>query len=92
MNYNQLQDFISFAQNFHAAVKFTYEICEESIAFLDMDITLKTGQTDNFGSQTDNFGLLQLKRPTLTLTYYHSSHNSSPKNSIPYFKFLYVEV
>ena len=44
MIYNQFQDFISLVQNFHPAVKFTYEISEEFIAFLDMNISLKQGK------------------------------------------------
>ena len=44
LNYNQLLDFINFMQNFHPAVKFTYEISEKSAAFLDMKISLKQGK------------------------------------------------
>ena len=36
LSYNQLLDFINFVQNFHPAVKFTHEISEKSVTFLDM--------------------------------------------------------
>ena len=42
MKYNQLQDCISFVQNFHPAVTFTYEISEESI--LDINVSSTQGQ------------------------------------------------
>ena len=38
LSYNQLLDFINFVQNFHPAVKFTYEISEKSVTFLDMKL------------------------------------------------------
>ena len=31
-------DFINFVQNFHPAVKFTYDISEKSVTFLDMKL------------------------------------------------------
>ena len=78
MNYKQLHDFISFVQNFHPAVKFTYEISEESIAFLDMDISLKQGKLTT--SVHYNY------KATDCQSYldYCSSHNPSTKNSIPF--------
>ena len=80
MNYKQLHDFISFVQNFHPAVKFTYEISEESIAFLDMDISLQQGKltTSVHYKATDSHAYLD----------YRSSHNPSTKNSIPFSQFL----
>ena len=44
MSHSQLMDFTEFVQNFHPAVKFTYKISEQSVAFLDMDIYLKRGK------------------------------------------------
>ena len=41
MSHSQLLDFTEFVQNFHPAVKFTYEISEQSVACLNMDISLK---------------------------------------------------
>ena len=38
MSHSHFLDFTEFVQNFHPAVKFTYKISEQSVAFLDMDI------------------------------------------------------
>ena len=38
MNYKQLLDFINLEQNFYSAVKLTYQIFENSVTFLDMNI------------------------------------------------------
>ena len=50
LSYNQLLDFINFVQNFHPAVKFTYEISEKSVTFLDMKLLLETRKTHNLRS------------------------------------------
>ena len=43
MNYSQLLNFINFVHNFDPAVKFTFQISETSVTFLDMNISLKQG-------------------------------------------------
>ena len=48
LSYNQLLDLINFVQNFHPAVKFTYEISEKSVTFLDMKLYLKQGKLTSF--------------------------------------------
>ena len=80
LNYNQLLDFINFVQNFHPAVKFTYEISEKSVTFLDMKLYLKQGKltTSVHYKSTDSHSYRD----------YRSSHNPSTKNSIPFSQFL----
>ncbi|WP_419619241.1 GIY-YIG nuclease family protein, partial [Thiolapillus sp.] len=80
LSYNQLLDFINFVQNFHPAVKFTYEISEKSVTFLDMKLYLKQGKltTSVHYKSTDSHSYLD----------YRSSHNPSTKNSIPFSQFL----
>ena len=80
MSHSQLLDFIQFVQNFHHAVKFMYEISEQSAAFLDMDISLKLGKltTSVHYKATDSHSYLD----------HHSLHNPSMKNSIPPSQFL----
>ena len=80
MSHSQLLDFIQFVQNFHHAVKFMYEISEQSAAFLDMDISLKLGKltTSVHYKGTDSHSYLD----------YRSLHNPSTKNRIPSFYFL----
>ena len=69
-----------FMQNFHPAVKFTYKISEQSVAFLDMDISLKKEKltTSVHYKATDSQSYLD----------YRSSHNPSTKNSSPSSQFL----
>ena len=80
LSYNQLLDFINFVQNFHPAVKSTYEISEKSVTFLDMKLYLKQGKltTSVHYKSTDSHSYLD----------YCSSHNPSTKNSIPFSLFL----
>ena len=80
LSYYQLLDFINFVQNFHPAVKFTYEISEKSVTFLDMKLYLKQGKltTSVHYKSTDSNSYLD----------YRSSHNPSTKNSIPFSQFL----
>ena len=80
LSYDQLLDFINFVQNFHPAVKFTYEISEKSVTFLDMKLYLKQGKltTSVHYKSTDSHSYLD----------YRSSHNPSTKNSIPFSQFL----
>ena len=79
LSYNQLLDFINFVQNFHPAVKFTYEISEKSVTFLDMKILKQAKLTTSVHfKSTDSHSYLD----------YRSSHNPSTKNSIPVSRFL----
>lgn len=80
LNYNQLLDFIKFVQNFHPAVKFTYEISDVSVVFLDMTISLHEGKlsTSVHYKPTDSHSYLD----------YRSSHHPAMKNSIPFSQFL----
>ena len=80
MWYSQLVDFINFVQNLHLAVKFTYEISEKSVTFLNMNSSLKREKltTSVHYKATDSHFYLD----------YHSSHNPSTKNSIPCSQFL----
>ena len=74
MSHSQLLDFTEFVQNFHPPIKFTYEISEQSVAFSDMDISLKQGKltTSVYYKATDSGSYLD----------HRSSHNPSTKNSI----------
>ena len=75
MSHSQLMDFTEFVQNFHPAVKFTYKISEQSVAFLVIDIYPKRGKlkTSVHYKVTDSHSYLD----------YRSSHNPSTKNNIP---------
>ena len=79
MSHSQLLDFISFVQNFHPVVNFTYDISEKLDASLDMDISLKQGEgqltTSAHYKATDSHSYLD----------YSSSHNT---NNIPSSQFL----
>ena len=48
MSHSELLDFINFGQNFHPAVKFTYDISERLVAFRDTDSSLKQGKLTTF--------------------------------------------
>ena len=80
INCNQLLDFINFVQNFHSAVKFTYQTSETFVSFLDMNISLKQEilSTSSHYKTTDFHSYLD----------YHSPHNPRTKNSIPFSQFL----
>ena len=81
MSHSQLLDFIEFVQNFHPPVKLTYEIFEQSVACLNMDISLKYRKLTKPAhyKATDSHSYLD----------YRSSHNpSTQKNSIPSSQFL----
>ena len=79
MSHSQLLDFNEFVQNFHPPIKFTYELSEQSVAFLDMDISLKQKKltTSVYYKATDSRSYLD----------HRSSHNPSTKNSIPSSRF-----
>ena len=80
LTHSELTDFISYIDNFHPAIKFTYDISDTSITFLDLQIELHQGQL----STTIHY------KPTDSHSYldYNSSHNPSTKNSIPFSQFL----
>ena len=76
----QLMDFFEFANSFHPAIKFTFEISPSSISFLDILIQLSDGtlSTSVYYKPTTSFAYLD----------YRSSHPLSTRNSIPYSQFL----
>ncbi|XP_059150561.1 uncharacterized protein LOC131937289 [Physella acuta] len=76
----ELQDFISFCNNYHPNIKFTSEISESSVNFLDMTISLNT----------TNVGTTVYYKPTDSHSYllYSSSHPPACKNSIPFSQLL----
>ena len=76
----QLLDFISFIQDFHPAIKYTFEISSNSVTFLDIKLTLENGRinTSVHYKTTDSHSYLD----------YRSSHTTSTKDSIPYSQFL----
>ena len=79
MSHSQLLDFIEFVQNFHPPIKFTYEISEQSVAFLDMDSSLKQAKlTSVHYEATDSRSCLE----------YRFSHNPCTKKSLPSSQFL----
>ena len=80
VSHSQLLDFMEFVQNFHPAVKFMYEISEQSVAFLDMDISPKLGKltASIHYKATNSHSYLD----------HHSLHNPSMENSIPPSQFL----
>ena len=87
MSHSQLLDFIEFVQNFHPAIKFMYEISEQSVAFLDMDISPKLGKlTSVHYKATDSHSYLDhrsLHNPTMKKT--HHPTFSVPETSSPVF-------
>ena len=76
----ELERFISFVNSFHPALKFTWEISETSINFLDINISV----------QDNNLATIVHYKPTDSHSYllYSSSHPSHVKDSIPYSQFL----
>ena len=80
MPLSDLQTFISFVQSFHPSVKFTFEISETKVTFLDMLIQInETGlSTSVHYKPTDSHSYLD----------HRSSHPPNTKNSIPFSQFL----
>ena len=72
--------FIDFANKFHPAIRFTFELSLTEINFLDINIQLSGGRlsTSVFYKPTDAHSYLD----------YCSSHSLSTRNSIPYSQFL----
>ena len=81
----ELDQFITSVNSFHPALKYTWEISETSLAFLDINVSI---------SATNNPGNVLCTsvhyKPTESHSYllYSSSHPSHVKNSIPYSQFL----
>ena len=73
---DELQEFINFINDFHPAIKFTYEISKDSLSFLDIRLTITNSalSTSVFYKPTDAHTFLD----------YTSSHPPSCKDSIPY--------
>ena len=72
----RLQEFLDFCNNFHQSIKFTSEVSNEKIAFLDTTITLENGvmTTDLHTKKTDKHQFLSPK----------SCHPKHCSRSIPY--------
>ena len=77
----ELEWFISFVNSFHPALKFTWEMSETSVTFLNINISVQ----DNKLATSVHY------KPTDSQHYfilYSSSHPSHIKDSIPYSQFL----
>ena len=76
----ELERFIGFVNSFHPALKFTREIFETSVTFLDINISVRDNKlaTNVHYKPTDSHSYLM----------YSSSHPSHVKDSIPYSQFL----
>ena len=77
---DELERFIGFVNSFHPALKFTREISETSVTFLNINISVQ----DNKLATSVHY------KPTDSHSYllYSSSHPSHVKDSIPYSQFL----
>ena len=76
----ELNQFITAVNSFHVALKYTWEISDTSLAFLDIKVSVKGNGlcTSVHYKPTDSHSYLL----------YSSSHPSHVKNSIPYSQFL----
>jgi hypothetical protein len=78
----ELQTFINFVGNFHPSLKFTHEISDSSLTFLDIQLQIQPGSTlistSVFYKETDSHSYLL----------HSSSHPNPTKDSIPYSQFL----
>ena len=79
-SYAELESFIHFVNNFHPALKFTLEISETSVSFLDILISINGSRltTSVFYKPTDSHSYLL----------FSSSHPNHTKRSIPFSQFL----
>ncbi len=79
---DELHSFITYLNNAHPTIKFTSEISETSVPFLDISISLKEGllSTDLYSKPTDTHSYLL----------HNSSHSKACLNAIPYSQFLRV--
>ena len=76
----ELLDFIEFVSTFHPALKFTHSISEDTLSFLDIQVSITNSQklsTSVFYKSTDSHSYLD----------FASNHPPSTKNSIPYSQF-----
>ena len=75
-----LNQFITAVNSFHSALKYTWEISDTSLAFLDIKVSIEGNGlcTSAHYKPTDSHSYLL----------YSSSHPSHVKNSIPYSQFL----
>ena len=76
----ELERFINFVNNFHAALQFTWEISETSVSFLDILVSINGNKlsTSVFYKPTDSHSYLL----------FSSSHPNHTKRSIPFSQFL----
>ena len=76
----ELTQFITAVNSFHPALKYTWEISDTSLAFLDIKISIEGNGlcTSVYYKPTDSHSYLL----------YSSSHPSHVKNSIPFSQFL----
>ena len=76
----ELERFINFVNNFHAALQFTWEISETSVSFLDILVSINGNKlsTSVFYKATDSHSYLL----------FSSSHPNHTKRSIPFSQFL----
>ena len=76
----ELDQFITSVNSFHPALKYTWEISETSLPFLDIKVSIRGNVlcTSVHYKPTDSHSYLL----------YSSSHPSHVKNSIPYSQFL----
>ena len=75
-----LNQFITSVNSFHPALKYTWDISDTSLAFLDINVPIEGSGlcTSVHYKPTDSHSYLL----------YSSSHPSHVKNSIPYYQFL----
>ena len=78
----ELTQFITAVNSFHPALKYTWEISDTSLAFLDIKISIEGNGlcTSVYYKPTDSHSYLL----------YSSSHPSHVKNSIPFSQFLRI--
>ena len=79
---DSLMEFIDHLNNCSDSIKFTHEISDEQISFLDTLVRLKEGKltTDLYTKPTDSHSYLR----------YESAHPQRCKDSIPYSQFLRI--
>ena len=80
LSLEEISDFIDAIQQFHPAISFTHQISATSVSFLDIHVFLSHGhlRTSIHYKPTDTHAYL----------HYHSFHNPSTLNSIPYSQFV----
>ncbi|KAJ8031993.1 hypothetical protein HOLleu_25387 [Holothuria leucospilota] len=77
---HELEDFINYVNNFHPSLKFTHDISDATVNFLDISVFITSHglTTDIHYMETDSHSYLR----------YESAHPPSCKNSIPYSQLL----